>query len=99
MGSIREYAKQFTSLLLNITNLTKKDKFFFMDTLQPWVEQELQWHEVLHLASVLAMAERLVNLKAGEPSTKPKNQTQMVNLLIKAVLCGFGVMVVLCRIW
>lgn len=66
--------KQFTSLLLDITDMTEKDKFFFfMDGLQPWAEQELQRRGVLHLASALAAAERLVDVKAGEPSTKPKH--------------------------
>ncbi|KAG9438907.1 hypothetical protein H6P81_021205 [Aristolochia fimbriata] len=54
--------------------MTEKDKlFFFMDGLQPWAEQELQRRGVRHLASALAAAERLVDVKAGEPSTKPKH--------------------------
>lgn len=65
-GSIRDYVKQFTILLLDITDMTEKDTlFFFMDGLQPWVEQELQRQGVQDLASALAAAKRLVDYNSN----------------------------------
>ena len=38
-GSIRDYAKEFSSLMLEIPNMTKEDLLFnFMDNLQGWAE-------------------------------------------------------------
>ncbi|XP_070050957.1 uncharacterized protein [Nicotiana tomentosiformis] len=42
-GSIRIYVKEFTTLMLQIPNLTNDDLLFhFMDGLQNWAKQELQ---------------------------------------------------------
>ena len=38
-GLIRDYAKEFSSLMLEIPNMTKEDLLFnFMDNLQGWAE-------------------------------------------------------------
>ena len=38
-GSIRHYVKEFSSLMLEIPNMTKEDLLFnFMDNLQGWAE-------------------------------------------------------------
>ncbi|XP_068667837.1 uncharacterized protein [Aristolochia californica] len=73
-GSIREYVNQFTALLLNISDMAEKDKLlFFIDGLQPWVEQELQRRGVQDLATTLSMAEKLVKFtKKAEGSNKDK---------------------------
>ena len=39
IGSIRDYAKEFSSFMLEIPNMTKEDLLFnFMDNLQGWAE-------------------------------------------------------------
>lgn len=70
-GFIRDYVKQFTTLMLDITNMTEKDRlFFFMNELQKWAKQELTCQGVKDLASALAAAERLMEFsdRAGESS-------------------------------
>lgn len=47
MGSIYEYVKEFSTLMLEILNMIKKELLFnFMDNLQSWTEQELGCHDV-----------------------------------------------------
>nr|CAN66049.1 hypothetical protein VITISV_005971 [Vitis vinifera] len=42
-GSIRDYVKEFSSLMLEIPNMTQEELLFnFMDNLQGWAEQELR---------------------------------------------------------
>jgi hypothetical protein len=77
-GSIRDYVKQFTTLMLDISDMSEKDRLFlFMDGLKKWAEQELTRQGVKHLASALAAAERLVEFsdKAGD-SSKSKQANQ-----------------------
>ncbi|ERM93877.1 hypothetical protein AMTR_s00139p00059080 [Amborella trichopoda] len=51
-GSIRDYVKQFSTLMLDIRDMTKKDKLsYFLDGLQLWPEAELQRRLVQDLAS------------------------------------------------
>ncbi|ERM96037.1 hypothetical protein AMTR_s00129p00080000 [Amborella trichopoda] len=41
--SIRDYVKEFSTLMLEILDMAEKDLFFsFMDDLQTWAEQELK---------------------------------------------------------
>ena len=43
IGSIRDYVKEFSSLMLEIPNMTEEELLFnFMDNLQGWAEQELR---------------------------------------------------------
>ncbi|RVW80510.1 hypothetical protein CK203_052877 [Vitis vinifera] len=45
-GSIRDYVKEFSSLMLEIPNMTQEELLFnFMDNLQGWAEQELRRRE------------------------------------------------------
>ena len=42
-GSIRDYVKEFSLLMLEIPNMTEEELLFnFMDNLQGWAEQELR---------------------------------------------------------
>ena len=42
-GIVREYVKTFSSLILDIKNMSKEDKLFnFMSSLQPWAQLELK---------------------------------------------------------
>ena len=43
IGSIHDYVKEFSSLMLKIPNMIEEELLFnFMDNLQGWVEQELR---------------------------------------------------------
>ena len=42
-GTVREYVKTFSSLMLDIKNMLKEEKLFnFMSGLQPWAQMELK---------------------------------------------------------
>ena len=42
-GSIREYVKEFSTLMLETPNMSEEELLFnFMDNLQSWVEQKLR---------------------------------------------------------
>ena len=68
-GSIREYVKEFSSLMLEIPNITEKDLLVdFMDNLQGWAEQELRCRGVQDLATTMAVVESLTDYKKGDSS-------------------------------
>ncbi|RVW75829.1 hypothetical protein CK203_055119 [Vitis vinifera] len=68
-GSIREYVKEFSSLMLEIPNMTEEELLFnFMDNLQGWAEQELRRRGVQDLATAMAVAESLMDYKRGDSS-------------------------------
>ncbi|RVW82095.1 hypothetical protein CK203_052512 [Vitis vinifera] len=68
-GSIRDYVKEFSSLMLEIPNMTEEELLFnFMDNLQGWAEQELRRRGVQDLATALAVAESLTDYRRGDSS-------------------------------
>ena len=68
-GSIRDYVEEFSSLMLEIPNMTEKELLFnFMDNLQWWAEQELRCRGVQDLANAMAVAESLTYYKRGDSS-------------------------------
>ncbi|CAH9148831.1 unnamed protein product [Cuscuta epithymum] len=70
-GSIREYVKEFSSLMLDIHNMSDEDKLFnFMSGLQPWAQAELRRLAVKDLPTAMAEAESLVDFKATAPQGK-----------------------------
>ena len=68
-GSIHDYVKEFSSLMLEIPNMTEEDLLFnFMDNLQGWAKQELRRRGVQDLATAMAVAESLTDYKRGDSS-------------------------------
>ncbi|WJZ84520.1 hypothetical protein VitviT2T_004120 [Vitis vinifera] len=68
-SSIRDYVKEFSSLMLEIPNMTQEELLFnFMDNLQGWAEQELRRRGVQDLATAMAVAESLTDYKRGDSS-------------------------------
>ncbi|KAA0055407.1 uncharacterized protein E5676_scaffold1428G00300 [Cucumis melo var. makuwa] len=62
-GSIREYVKRFMGLMLDIRDMSEKDKVLcFVEGLRPWVKTKLYEQRVQDLTSAYAVAERLFNL-------------------------------------
>ena len=65
-GSIRDYIKDFTNLVLEIPDLPDNDALFnFMDGLQPWAKTELRRRGVQDLATAIAVAENLIDNASG----------------------------------
>ena len=65
--SIRDYVKQFSALMLDIQDMSEKDKLFsFLDGLKSWAQQELHRRNVADLVGVIAAAERLTDFISSE---------------------------------
>ena len=70
-GSIREYVKQFAGLMLDISDMTEKDKIFsFVEGLKPWARTKLYEQKVQDLVSAYATAERLFDLSSDVQETR-----------------------------
>ena len=68
-GLIRDYVKEFSSLMLEAPDMNEKELLFnFMDNLQGWVEQELRRRGVRDLATAMAVAESLMDYKGSMSS-------------------------------
>lgn len=75
-GAIREYVKSFSACLLQITDMSEKDKFFtFMEGLKPWARNELNRQRVQDLAQAVQVAEGLVDFQT-EPRKDKEKSTQ-----------------------
>lgn len=58
--SIHDYVKEFSTLMLQISNMSKKDLFFnCIDGLKPWVAQELKHGSVNDISTILNIIETL----------------------------------------
>ena len=68
-NSIRDYVNEFSSLMLEIPNMTEEELLFnFIDNLQGWVEQELRHRGVQDLATTTIVVESLTDYKRGDSS-------------------------------
>ncbi|KAL2251720.1 UNVERIFIED_CONTAM: hypothetical protein Sindi_2294300 [Sesamum indicum] len=73
-GSVWEYVKAFSALMLNIRDMSEKDKLFtFMEGLKPWARLELQRQRVTDLSSAVTAAERLADFN---PETRQMCRTR-----------------------
>ncbi|KAL1074424.1 hypothetical protein V6Z11_D11G288400 [Gossypium hirsutum] len=62
-GTVREYVREFSELMLQISDLSEKEAFFsFTDGLKPWAKQELQRRGVRELTKAMMVAESIVEL-------------------------------------
>ena len=69
MRSIQDYVKEFSSLMLEAPDMNEKELLFnFMENLQGWAEQELRRRGVQDLATVMAVAESLMDFRRGDSS-------------------------------
>lgn len=63
-GSVRDYVKQFSSLMLDIKSMGEEDKLFhFVSRLQGWVQLELRRQRVQTLAIIVAAVHALVDFR------------------------------------
>ena len=62
IGLVQDYVKKFTTIMLDILDMTKKDKlFYFIDSLSWDVTIELQKRKVQNLTSTMIVAKGLSN--------------------------------------
>ncbi|KAL0420331.1 UNVERIFIED_CONTAM: hypothetical protein Slati_3056000 [Sesamum latifolium] len=62
-GTIREFVKEFSSLM-DVRDMSEEDKLFnFMAGLQPWAQTELRRQGVKDLPSAIAVADHLADFK------------------------------------
>nr|GFB35009.1 hypothetical protein [Tanacetum cinerariifolium] len=74
-GTIREYVKEFSTLVLEIPKLSDQDSlFYFLDGLQGWAKTELERRGVQDLATAIAHAESLIDFSTRRDSSKLKDR-------------------------
>ena len=62
--------KEFSSLMLDIQNMSEEDKLFnFIFGLQRWAQLEIRRHNVQDLPNAIAVAESLVDYKFDRDTT------------------------------
>ncbi|KAL0320178.1 UNVERIFIED_CONTAM: hypothetical protein Sradi_5279300 [Sesamum radiatum] len=74
-GTVREFVKEFSSLLLDVRDMSEEGKLFnFMVGLQPWVKIELRRQGVKDLPSAITAADRLADFKdANNPEQRQED--------------------------
>ncbi|GJY14836.1 putative nucleotidyltransferase, ribonuclease H [Tanacetum coccineum] len=74
-GTIREYVKEFTTLVLEIPELSDQDSlFYFLDGLQGWAKTELEQRGVQDPSTAIPHAKSLIDFSTRRESSKPKDQ-------------------------
>ncbi|KAK4384538.1 hypothetical protein Sango_3051000 [Sesamum angolense] len=65
-GTVRDYVKEFSSLMLDVWNMSEEDKLFnFLSGLQTWAQTELRRQGVKDMLSVITAADRLVDFRVA----------------------------------
>ena len=76
-GTVRDYVKQFSSLMLDIQNMSEEDKMFnFLSGLQNWAQLELRRQGVKDLPSAIAAADGLVDFKFAKSSPDAESSSK-----------------------
>ena len=71
--SVRDYVKEFSSLMLDIKNMADEDKLFnFISGLQPWAQTELRRQAARDLPAAIAAADGLVDFRFVNASSESK---------------------------
>ena len=63
-GTVRDYVKEFSSLMMDIKNMSEEDKLFnFVSGLQAWAQTELRMQGVKDLPAAMVATDCLVDYK------------------------------------
>jgi len=82
-GTARQYVKEFSSLMLDISNMSEEDKLFnFMSGLKPWAQVELQRQGVKDIQGAIAAADSLVDYNFS-PTSGSNSRDQEVGKSVK----------------
>ncbi|KAK3018917.1 hypothetical protein RJ639_005122 [Escallonia herrerae] len=74
-GSIREYVKEYLALMLEIPEMSERQRLcFFINGLQQWIATELRRRELHNLASAMAIVKRLEDFKQRERPRSPRHE-------------------------
>ncbi|KAG6533506.1 hypothetical protein ZIOFF_007381 [Zingiber officinale] len=81
--SVRDYVKEFSSLMLDIQNMSEEDKLYnFLYGLQPWAQVELRRQNVRDLPSAIAAADALVDLRMSKKNLNDCPKREKLNALL-----------------
>ncbi|XP_070046064.1 uncharacterized protein [Nicotiana tomentosiformis] len=70
-GTVREYVKELSSLILNVSNMAEENKLhYFMSGLKDWAQLELRRQNVRSLFTGIAAADALADLNIGHDPTE-----------------------------
>ncbi|KAE8681992.1 hypothetical protein F3Y22_tig00111277pilonHSYRG00011 [Hibiscus syriacus] len=73
-GIMRDYVKEFTTLMLQIPNMSEEDLlFYFIDGLQGWAKQEMHRRDIRTVDEAIAIAESLVDFQLYSHTNAAKN--------------------------
>ncbi|KAK4385672.1 hypothetical protein Sango_2691200 [Sesamum angolense] len=76
-GTLRDYVKEFGSLMMDVRDMSEEDKLFnFLSGLQIWAQTELRCQVVKDLPSAIAAIDRLVDFRvtsSSDPEKKKKD--------------------------
>ncbi|KAL0379220.1 UNVERIFIED_CONTAM: hypothetical protein Sradi_3227500 [Sesamum radiatum] len=78
-SSMQDYVKSFSALMLDIRDMSEKDKLFtFMEGLKPWARLELQRQRVTNFGMAMTAVERLTDFtsETRRDRIKPKENRQ-----------------------
>ncbi|KAG6528577.1 hypothetical protein ZIOFF_010756 [Zingiber officinale] len=76
-GSVRDYVKEFSSLMLDIQNMSEEDKLYnFLYGLQPWAQVELRRQNVKDLPSAIVVADALVDLRMSKENLNTSSSSK-----------------------
>ncbi|KAE8662634.1 cytochrome P450 78A7-like [Hibiscus syriacus] len=74
-GIMRDYVKEFTTLMLQIPNMSEEDLlFYFIDGLQGWAKQEMHRQDIKTVDEAIAIAESLVDFQPYSHTNATKNK-------------------------
>ncbi|XP_039008817.1 uncharacterized protein LOC120136994 [Hibiscus syriacus] len=74
-GIMRDYVKEFTTLMLQIPNMSEEDLlFYFIDGLQGWAKQEMHRRDIKTVDEAIAIAESLVDFQPYSHTNATKNK-------------------------
>ena len=77
-GPVRDYVKEFSALMLDVTDMSETDKLYtFLKGLQPWAQLELRRQGVRDLPSALAAADALLDLRIARAEEGSKKTQHM----------------------
>ncbi|MBA0850004.1 hypothetical protein Goshw_023923 [Gossypium schwendimanii] len=78
---VREFVREFSELMLQISNLSENKVFFsFTNGLKPWAKQELQRREVQELTNAMMVVESIVELAPRRDGFEPSKPNMRGNV-------------------
>ncbi|KAE8724095.1 hypothetical protein F3Y22_tig00010927pilonHSYRG00153 [Hibiscus syriacus] len=74
-GIMRDYVKEFTTLMLQIPNMSEDDLlFYFIDEVQGWAKQEIHRRDIRTVDEAIVIAESLVDFQPYSHTNTMKNK-------------------------